>query len=139
LSDTPSARDSPRPSETEEFASCVSLPGLEMDQTLLLLRALGAELFDPSVDIPKTPTLLVAGTEDDPVGDIAATLPNATYMTVPLVLAMRLRSEDGVARCVLVGGQLPLAVAPHDRPRGTNGLLARHLGLAGLEHPAKGQ
>jgi pimeloyl-ACP methyl ester carboxylesterase len=69
--------------ETEEFASCVSLPGLEMDQTLLLLRALGAELFDPSVDIPKTPTLLVAGTEDDPVGDIAATLPNATYMTVP--------------------------------------------------------
>jgi pimeloyl-ACP methyl ester carboxylesterase len=69
--------------EIEEWATLVSLPWLELDQTLLLLKALGAEPFDPGVDIPRTPTLLVAGTEDDRTDHIAATLPDATYMTVP--------------------------------------------------------
>ena len=65
------------------LATWVSLPWLERDQTLLLLKALGAEPFDPSVDIPRTPTLVVAGAEDDSCEDIAATLPDATYLTVP--------------------------------------------------------
>jgi hypothetical protein len=65
------------------LAAWVSLPWLEREQTLLLLKALGAEPFDPSVDIPRTPTLVVAGAEDDPCEDVAATLPDATYLTVP--------------------------------------------------------
>ena len=69
--------------EIEEWATLVSFPWLELDQTLLLLKALGAEPFDPGVDIPRTPTFLVAGTEDDRTDHIAATLPDATYMTVP--------------------------------------------------------
>jgi pimeloyl-ACP methyl ester carboxylesterase len=67
----------------EGLATLVSLPWLELDQTLLLLKALGAEPFDPSVDIPTTPTLAVAGAEDDSFDHIAATLPDATYKTVP--------------------------------------------------------
>jgi pimeloyl-ACP methyl ester carboxylesterase len=64
------------------LATWVSLPWLEREQTLSLLKALGAEPFDPSVDIPRTPTLIVAGAEDDSCEDIA-TLPDATYLTVP--------------------------------------------------------
>lgn len=67
----------------ERLATWVSLSGLELGQTLLLIKALGAEPFDPRVDIPRTPTLVVAGTEDHPLDDIAATLPDATYLTVP--------------------------------------------------------
>jgi pimeloyl-ACP methyl ester carboxylesterase len=67
----------------EGLATWVSLPWLDLDQTLLLLKALSAEPFDPSVGIPRNPTLVVSGTEDDHVDDIAATLPDATYMTVP--------------------------------------------------------
>jgi pimeloyl-ACP methyl ester carboxylesterase len=67
----------------EGLATWVSLPWLELDQTLLLMKALGAEPFDPCVDIPRTPTLAVAGAEDDRLDDIAATLRDATYMTVP--------------------------------------------------------
>jgi hypothetical protein len=32
---------------------------------------------------PEDPALFVAGSKDDRCDDIAATLPNATYMTVP--------------------------------------------------------
>jgi hypothetical protein len=35
------------------------------------------------VDIPRTPTLVVAGAEDGSFDDITATLPDATYLTVP--------------------------------------------------------
>jgi pimeloyl-ACP methyl ester carboxylesterase len=49
----------------------------------LLIEALVAEPFDPGVDLPTVPTLLVAGTEDDPVDQLAATLPDAKYLTVP--------------------------------------------------------
>ena len=72
----------------EELATR-SLPWLELDQTLLLLKALSAEPFDPSVDIPRTPTLVVAGTEDDRTDHIAATLPDATYITVPAIISAR--------------------------------------------------
>ena len=65
------------------WTTVVSLPWLELDQTLLLLKALGAEPFDPNVDIPRTPTLVVAGAEDNRLDDIAATFPDATYLTVP--------------------------------------------------------
>ncbi len=68
---------------TEGLATWVSLPWLDLDQTLLLLKALSTELFDPGVDIPRTPTLVVAGAEDDRSDDIAATLPEAIYLTVP--------------------------------------------------------
>ena len=67
----------------EGLATWVSLPWLDLDQTLLLLQALSAEPFDPSVDIPTTPALVVAGSKDDRSDDIAATLPDATYRTVP--------------------------------------------------------
>jgi pimeloyl-ACP methyl ester carboxylesterase len=69
--------------QIEGLATLISLPWLELDQTLLLLKALSAEPFDPSVDIPRTPTLIVAGAEDDRFDDIAATLHDATYLTVP--------------------------------------------------------
>ncbi|HEX3750356.1 MAG TPA: alpha/beta fold hydrolase [Streptosporangiaceae bacterium] len=67
----------------EGLATWVSLPWLDLDQTLLLLKALSAEPFDPSVDIPSTPALVVAGSKDDRSDDLAATLPDATYLTVP--------------------------------------------------------
>jgi pimeloyl-ACP methyl ester carboxylesterase len=67
----------------ERLATWVSLPGLDLGQTLLLIKALAAAPFDPGVDIPRTPTLLVAGAEDHRLDDIAATLPDATCLTVP--------------------------------------------------------
>ena len=69
--------------QIEALAAWVSLPWLELDQALLLLRALSAEPFDPGVDIPRTPTLIVAGAEDDRFDEIAATLADAAYLTVP--------------------------------------------------------
>jgi hypothetical protein len=67
----------------EGLATWVSLPWLDLDQMLLLLKALSAEPFDPRVDIPSTPALVVAGSQDDRLDDVAATLPDATYLTVP--------------------------------------------------------
>jgi hypothetical protein len=60
----------------------VALPWLDREQTLLLLKALVAEPFDPGVDVPASPTLIVSGAEDDGF-DTAAGLPDATYLTVP--------------------------------------------------------
>jgi pimeloyl-ACP methyl ester carboxylesterase len=65
------------------LASWISQPGLDQDQTLLLIEALVADAFDPSVDIPTVPTLVVAGTEDYPVDDLAAAFPYAKCVAVP--------------------------------------------------------
>lgn len=65
------------------LASWISQPGLDRDQTLLLIEALGADVFDPSVDIPMVPTLVVAGAEDHPVGELAAAFPNARCVGIP--------------------------------------------------------
>jgi pimeloyl-ACP methyl ester carboxylesterase len=69
--------------ELGRLATWISQPGLDRDQTLLLIEALVADAFDPGVDLPTVPTLIVAGTEDDPVDQLTATLPNAKYLTVP--------------------------------------------------------
>jgi pimeloyl-ACP methyl ester carboxylesterase len=69
--------------ELGQLATWISQPGLDRDQTLLLIEALVANPFDPGVDLPTVPTLIVAGTEDDPVDQLPATLPNAKYLTVP--------------------------------------------------------
>ena len=68
--------------DTRQWASMVALPWLDREQTLLLLKALVAEPFDPGVDVPASPTLIVSGAEDDGF-DTAAGLPDATYLTVP--------------------------------------------------------
>lgn len=44
---------------------------------------LAAQPFDPTVDIPTVPTLVVAGTDDNPLDKLPATLPDATYLAVP--------------------------------------------------------
>jgi pimeloyl-ACP methyl ester carboxylesterase len=69
--------------ELGQIAAWISQPHLDRDQMLLLMEALGAEPFDAGVDVPTVPTLLVAGTEDDPVDQLAAALPNAKYLAVP--------------------------------------------------------
>jgi len=66
-----------------ELAAWISQPHLDRDQMLLLMEALAAEPFDPGAGLPTVPTLFVSGTEDDPVGQLAATLPNARYLPVP--------------------------------------------------------
>jgi len=66
-----------------ELAAWISQPHLDRDQMLLLMEALAAEPFDPGADQPTVPTLFVSGTEDDPVDQLAATLPNAKYLPVP--------------------------------------------------------
>jgi pimeloyl-ACP methyl ester carboxylesterase len=66
-----------------EFAAWISQPHLDRDQMLLLIEALAAEPFDAGADLPTVPTLFVSGTEDDPVDQLAATLPNAKYLPVP--------------------------------------------------------
>lgn len=68
--------------DTRDWASMVALPWLDREQTLLLLKALVAEPFDASTDIPANPTLIVSGAEDDAF-DTAAALPDATCLTVP--------------------------------------------------------
>lgn len=65
------------------LASWICQPGLDRDQTLLLIEALVADAFDPSVDIPTVPTLVVAGTEDYLVDDLAAAFPSAKCVAVP--------------------------------------------------------
>lgn len=65
------------------LASWICQPGLDRDQTLLLIEALVTDAFDPSVDIPTVPTLVVAGTEDHPVDELAAALPDAKCVAVP--------------------------------------------------------
>ena len=67
--------------DTGDWASMVTLPWLDREQTLLL-KALAAEPFDASTDIPANPTLIVSGAEDDAF-DTAAALPDATCLTVP--------------------------------------------------------
>ncbi len=74
--------ESPDP-DLAEFASWISQPHLDRDQMLLLIEALAAEPFDAGSDLPTVPTLFVAGPEDDPVDQLAATLPNARYLVVP--------------------------------------------------------
>ena len=69
--------------ELAELAAWISQPHLDRDQMLLLMEALAAEPFDASADLPMVPTLFVSGTEDDPVDQLAATLPNAKYLPVP--------------------------------------------------------
>ncbi|MGN6794902.1 MAG: alpha/beta fold hydrolase, partial [Streptosporangiaceae bacterium] len=74
--------EAPDPDLTELIA-WISQPHLDRDQMLLLMEALAAEPFDASADLPTVPTLFVSGTEDDPVDQLAATLPNAKYLSVP--------------------------------------------------------
>lgn len=65
------------------LAEWVSTPRLDRDTLLWLIEALAADAFDPTVDLPDVPTLIVAGAEDTQVDRIAATLPAATYLVVP--------------------------------------------------------
>ncbi|MEQ4209419.1 alpha/beta fold hydrolase [Actinopolymorpha sp. B9G3] len=65
------------------LAEWVSIPRLDRDTLLWLIEALAADSFDPAVDPPNIPTLIVAGAEDTQVDHIAATLPAATYVVVP--------------------------------------------------------
>lgn len=65
------------------LASWICQPGLDSDQMLLLVEALVADAFDPKIDIPTVPTLVVAGTEDYPVDDLAAAFPHAKCVAVP--------------------------------------------------------
>jgi pimeloyl-ACP methyl ester carboxylesterase len=69
--------------ELAELIAWISQPHLDRDQMLLLMEALAAEPFDAGADLPTVPTLFVSGTEDDPVDQLAATLPNARYLSVP--------------------------------------------------------
>jgi pimeloyl-ACP methyl ester carboxylesterase len=53
------------------------------DAMLRFVAALGADLFDPAVDVPAVPTLLVAGADDRRLDDLAAMVPAAAYVVVP--------------------------------------------------------
>lgn len=65
------------------LASWVNLPGRDRDTMCWLIEALDDDAFDPAVDIPTVPTLIVSGADDDHADAIAARLPDATYQTVP--------------------------------------------------------
>lgn len=53
------------------------------ESMLRLVEALSAHLFDPAVDVPTVPTLLVAGADDRRLDQLAATLPAAAHVVVP--------------------------------------------------------
>jgi len=50
---------------------------------LWLVEALSTQLFDPAVDVPTVPTLLIAGADDRRLDQLAATLPAAAHVVVP--------------------------------------------------------
>lgn len=50
---------------------------------LWLVEALSAHRFDPAVDVPTVPTLLVAGADDRRLDQLAATLSDAAHVVVP--------------------------------------------------------
>lgn len=53
------------------------------DSMLRLVEALSTHLFDPAVDVPTVPTLFVAGADDRPLDQLAATVPAAAHVVVP--------------------------------------------------------
>jgi pimeloyl-ACP methyl ester carboxylesterase len=53
------------------------------ESMLRLVEALSTHLFDPAVDVPTVPTLLIAGADDRPLDQLAATLPAAAHVVVP--------------------------------------------------------
>ena len=64
------------------------------ESMLRLVEALSTDLFDPAVDVPTVPTLLIAGAEDRPLDQLAARLPAAVHLVVPGDHRGALRSPD---------------------------------------------
>ncbi|MFT4123626.1 MAG: alpha/beta fold hydrolase [Microbacteriaceae bacterium] len=71
---------------TGMFARLVQAPGLDTDSVIALIEGVGATRFDPGLDQPRVPTLIIGGADDVMArgGDrIAAGLPAGTFLEVP--------------------------------------------------------